>query len=573
MMTEDTGAGRLAGLTGGEFASRCDIDDRTRSHVLPRAILWQSGEPGAVQNAAALLRNNSGQISIGKQDICVLNNRGGGAGLLLDFGIELHGGIRILAHSLGEACACFRLRVRFGESAMEAMSELNDGANATNDHAVRDSIFDVSSLGGTEIGGTGFRFARIDLVDEGSIGIEEARAVFVYRDVECKGSFECSDPLINEIWRTGAYTVFLNMQNYLWDGVKRDRMVWIGDMHPEVSTIQAVFGHDPIVPKSLDFVRDTTALPLWMNDIPSYSMWWVMIHYSWYMQNGDIGYLRQQKDYLLPLLEQLASSVDEGGRSCPEGRRFLDWPSSANPLAVDAGVQALHAMCMETGALLCRCLGEFGLACAYDAVALRLKTCRKDPAGSKQAAALLALAGMEDAAAVNGGILAADGAHRLSSFLGYYVLQARALAGDTAGCLGNIRDYWGGMLSLGATSFWEDFDIDWLRNASRIDELTADDCVDVHGTYGSYCYRGYRHSLCHGWASGPTAWLSQHVLGVRIASPGCREVKILPALGDLEWVNGVYPTPFGAIRVSHEKRSDGSVRTTVEKPDEVKLIQ
>jgi alpha-L-rhamnosidase len=40
----------------------------------------------------------------------------------------------------------------------------------------------------------------------------------------------------------GADTVHLCMQDYLWDGIKRDRLVWIGDMHPEVSTINAVFG-------------------------------------------------------------------------------------------------------------------------------------------------------------------------------------------------------------------------------------------------------------------------------------------------------------------------------------------
>lgn len=43
-------------------------------------------------------------------------------------------------------------------------------------------------------------------------------------------SFNCSDPLLNNIWMMGAYTVQLNMQDYLWDGVKRDRLVWVGDL-------------------------------------------------------------------------------------------------------------------------------------------------------------------------------------------------------------------------------------------------------------------------------------------------------------------------------------------------------
>ena len=64
--------------------------------------------------------------------------------------------------------------------------------------------------------------------------------LLVYKDVEYKGSFSSSDPLINRIWDVGAYTVHLNMQEYIWDGIKRDRLVWVGDMHPETTTIQAL---------------------------------------------------------------------------------------------------------------------------------------------------------------------------------------------------------------------------------------------------------------------------------------------------------------------------------------------
>lgn len=78
------------------------------------------------------------------------------------------------------------------------------------------------------------------------------------------------------------------------------------------------------------------------------------------------------------------------------------------------------------------------------------------------------------------------------------------------------------MLDLGATTFWEDFDIKWLDNAARIDELVPEGKVDVHRSYGDFCYKGFRHSFCHGWASGPTAWLSEHVLGISIVEPGCK---------------------------------------------------
>lgn len=54
--------------------------------------------------------------------------------------------------------------------------------------------------------------------------------------------------------------------------------------------------------------------------------------------------------------------------------------------------------------------------------------------------------------------------------------------------------------------------------------------TDVHRIYGKFCYKGYRHSLCHGWASGPTSWLSEYVFGIRPAGSGrnnCKETIII----------------------------------------------
>ena len=197
-----------------------------------------------------------------------------------------------------------RVRVRFGESASEAMSDVGGPKGATNDHAIRDQTCLIPWLGTHEIGNTGFRFVRIDLVDPDSFVVLKAvRAVFLYRDLPYKGSFRCSDERLNRIWQTGAYTAHLNMQDYLWDGIKRDRLVWIGDMHPETMTICAVFGNVDVVPASLDLVRDDTPLPNWMNGISSYSMWWVLIQHSWYQHHGDLAYLERQKPYLTACLD------------------------------------------------------------------------------------------------------------------------------------------------------------------------------------------------------------------------------------------------------------------------------
>ena len=129
------------------------------------------------------------------------------------------------------------------------------------------------------------------------------------------------------------------------------------------------------------------------------------------------------------------------------------------------------------------------------------------------------------------------------------------------------------MLDLGATTFWEDFNLDWLPDAAPIDALVPAGKKDIHGDYGAYCYKGFRHSLCHGWASGPTSWLSEYVLGVKVIEPGCRTLRVEPHLGDLQWAEGTFPTPYGEVQIRHEKQADGTIRSQIQAPEEVKILQ
>ncbi len=339
------------------------------------------------------------------------------------------------------------------------------------------------------------------------------------------------------------------MQDYLWDGIKRDRLVWVGDMHPETSTIAAVFGYNEVVPKSVDLSRDITPLPQWMNGISAYSMWWIIIHRDWYYHNGDLNYLKEQKEYLVKLLAQLATKIDANGNEKLDAR-FLDWPSSENPKGIHAGLQALMVLAFDAGKDLCKISDEPESVKLCEASIAKLKKNVPDINHSKQAASLMALAGIIPAQKADEEVIAVNGAHDFSTFYGYYMLKAKAKAGDYEGALNNIREYWGAMLNLGATTFWEDFNLDWLPNASRIDELVPEGKKDIHG---DYCYKGFRHSLCHGWASGPTPWLTEYVLGVQVMEPGCKVIKIEPQLGDLTFAEGTFPTPMGIATIKTHK--------------------
>ncbi|NND07614.1 MAG: alpha-L-rhamnosidase [Saprospiraceae bacterium] len=550
-----------------------DLDVRVRERITPEKIIWLSDTTNSqVVNAKALLKKGSGQADLEGRNLC--NLVGGPSmnpSIVLDFGRELHGGIEIVS-GIFEGKHPVNVRITLGESVSEAMSQIAT-STATNDHALREFTVGVPWLGKVHIGNSGFRFAKIEMLDQDrTLKLKEINAISIYRPIPYVGSFRSSDSLLNEIWNVGAYTVHLNMQDYLWDGIKRDRLVWVGDMHPEVMTILSVFGNNEVVPKSLDLIQKITHLPDWMNGISSYSMWWIMIQLEWYWNTGDLSYLQGHQEYLFDLLGVLKSKIDDKGNEQLDGNRFLDWPTSPNKEAIDAGLQAMMVMTFSAGAEIASILGEDEKRSEYLQVIELLQKHVPDPNDNKSAAALLAISGLKSAKEINDAFLSVNPIDGISTFYGYYVLQARALAGDYQGAMEVIKKYWGGMLALGATTFWEDFDLRWMKNAGRIDQITPQGKIDVHATYGDYCYVGLRHSLCHGWASGPTAWLSEHVLGIEILEPGCTKVRVNPHLGELEWVEGSYPTPFGPITVRHSKTASGGIRSEIETPKEIEVV-
>lgn len=547
-------------------------DPRTRRYLTPKRVVLTKGN---VKNEQSLLIQKDNQVGLTEPVVCALSNGADGenAAVLVDFGIEFSGSVRVMVVGIGGGARA-NILVRTGESVMEALTPLGE-KNTTNDHANRDRVMNVGFYSANETNESGFRFLYVELLDKNmSITFKALQGVFHYRDLDYIGSFESSDERVNKIWETAAYTAHLNMQEYLWDGIKRDRLVWIGDTHTEVMTILATFGYNDVVPKSLDHVRDQTPIGTWMNGITAYSIWWLLIHYEWYMHFADKNYLSEQHEYMKSLLTELSKCVGEDGQENLPGRRFLDWPNNEDEVAKHAGLQGLLKLAFDQGAFLMSELGDAETAdiCRKTSEKI-LKYVDPDCNGSKQAASLLSLSGISDPKEINEKLLKPNGAHGYSTFFGFYTLAAKSLANDYEGALTDMKEFWGGMLDMGATTFWEDFNLDWLDNAAPIDDVVPEGKIDIHGDYGAYCYVKFRHSLCHGWASGPCPWLSRYVLGVQVLEPGCRKIKIEPHLCGLKYVKGTYPTPYGVIKVSHTLNNDGMVKSDIEIPDGVELVK
>lgn len=534
-------------------------DERVRDYVLPSKIVLKEGN---FQNDECLLSEKTLQITAREENCLTVQGFGY---IILDFGKEICGGVRILTFQGGG-----RVRLRFGESVSETCAEIKseiNNATATNDHAARDFVVELISMSDQRYGETGFRFLRIDFLDEAKITISSIVGVFEHLSLKQRGFFRCSDSLLNKIYDTAAYTVSLCMQGMLWDGIKRDRLVWVGDMHPETLAVHCLYGEHECVLRSLAFEKNRAILPRFMNNKASYSLWWICLVADEYLQNGTPDFLNENIEYLRNLISVINSMLGEDGcLNFPDERNdfFLDWPTFGKPER-KAGIQALCRYALEK---------VYPFLDSHTAQKAKDIICRLNSSLSagnfKQIVALQALSHQipfEQAAPV----LANGGARGVSTFMSYYILSALTEGGQGEKAVSILKDYYGGMLSRGATTFWEDFNIDWLQESNSIDRLPLEGEKDIHGDFGAYCYKGFRHSLCHGWASGPVPYLTKYVLGVQPLKAGCRQIALSPKLSCLDYIEGVYPTPYGDVEIYHKKQKD-HMKTYIKAPKEVEII-
>ena len=170
----------LAGLLAGGTALAQTKDARTREYVTPVRVVWTQNDE-LISNADALLKEGNGQADFMERVHCDMKStRRQHPAIILDFGREMHGGLQIVT-GMGSTHDA-HIRVRFGESVSEAMCEIDGKNGAGNDHAIRDQEIILPWFGVKEVGNSGFRFVRIDLIDNNTeISLKEVRAVALYR--------------------------------------------------------------------------------------------------------------------------------------------------------------------------------------------------------------------------------------------------------------------------------------------------------------------------------------------------------------------------------------------------------
>jgi len=478
--------------------------------------------------------------------------------LLLDFGREIAG--RLLVESASSSTSI--LSIAYGESEIEALATgMSTGQQGGN--YLGTNVLEVPAKGTVRGPKSGFRYVRIRFLRGAPImSFKFIRAEGIYYPVTYAGSFESSDPLLNRIWETGAYTAHLCMQDGIWDAVKRDRGRWVGDLDVEGRVISTVFGDSVLMQETLRALVPEGSGPV--NGIANYSALWVTSLYNLFLHDGDRKFLASEHDALLHILANMDTGLDADGLFMNGKHQwlFVDWSPGLYAMKREAtiGTNMQYGLAYREAGQLLMTLGDKANSEKYriqgektlDAVqnrfrdndaltygstwqlnALALRADGNDPE-MRKAVWLRVLSHVKQDAPMD---------QVVSPYFNLTVLDAMAKADHKQEALDWLRTYWGGMLAEGATSFWESYDLRWPKSNPHL-SMQAD------GT------SGYFVSMAHGWSSGPTAWLTENVLGITPTSPGYATVDIRPDLLGLEYANGSVPTPHGAI-VIHIDRQKG----------------
>lgn len=483
--------------------------------------------------------------------------------VVLDFGRELTGRVELVSDS----DLPVTVTVQVGESESEAMKAPYLGVNQLT----------IAAHGTGHGPKSAFRFAKIRFVDGGpEVRFKAIRVDDIYYPITYQGSFESSDPLLNRIWEMGAYTAHLCMQDGVWDASKRDRGRWMGDLDVSGRVIEDVFGERSLMEDTLDRLIGPAPVDQHVNGIPGYSSFWFTGVADYYRHTGDKEFLEREHARMVQLLDYVDKEFDARNIYANKSNVWLyvDWSPELNgdtPETRRATTLEFYRAYREAVWML-RELGDTANAVKYEARAAEIEAGAQKylldenmgafgPRWQTNAAAVIggaAQPGQYDAiwkSVLSKVVTGPTNGLIISPYYNYYVIQAMAKTGHREQALKWIRQYWGGMVAEGATSFWEAYDPSWYRE-------------DFHASLQSDNRSGYFVSLAHGWSSGPTAWLMEQVLGIQPTGAGFSTVDIRPDLVDLDWAKGAEPTPHGLLKVDARKRG-GAIAIAVEIPEGV----
>lgn len=380
-------------------------------------------------------------------------------------------------------------------------------------------------------------------------------AEYEYLPLEYRGSFRSSNDTLNRIWDVAAYTFHLNSREFFLDGIKRDRWVWSGDAYQSYLINYYLFFDLELVKRTTLALRGKDPVEQHINTIMDYSFYWIIGVADYYRFTGDIEFIQGIWPKIKTLLDFILSRLNDDGLAewLPGDWVFIDWSTALDKTGALCAEQMLLARALESAAICAQLAGEDAAPYQAKAESLREKidslfwdknqgayidsfqSGRFNVTRHANIFALLFGFAKDDekVQSIIERVLKNDDVPQITTpYFKFYELEVLCAIGDVRAALQTMLSYWGGMLDLGATTFWEEYD-------------PNQDFPEHYAMYGDK----FGKSFCHAWGASPIYLLGRYFLGVRPTSDAYATFECVPDLGGLEWMEGTVPLPGGSVTV------------------------
>lgn len=463
-----------------------------------------------------------------------------GEGMLYDFGRETFGYVR-LSGLVGVA------HIYYGESREEALDK---------DHC---ETLDIVSPH-QELGSKAFRYVYVKTADNSHYDSLSMDYEYAPYDESHSGTFACSDKLLNKIWEVGAYTMDLTTREFFLDGIKRDRWTWSGDAIQSYLMNYYLRFDTECVKRTIRQLRGKDPVTAHINTIMDYTFYWFKSILDYYQYTGDLTFISEMYPKMCTLMDYVLERTNSDG--LVEGKAddwiFVDWVDfpmhKRGVLAFEQILFYKALMTMHTCATLLHQTDPYQQL-AENVIGKTRKLLWNDDCQAWEHAIeegeinhqitkfpnmFAILYDIVDDATKRNIVDSVMENNKIdpitTPYMRFYELEALCMMGRQTQVLQEIRNYWGGMLREGATSFWEKY-------------IPSEQGTEHLAMYG----RPYGKSLCHAWGASPVYLLGRYFLGIQPTQPGYATWEARPNLADLEWMEGRVPTPNGIIHIRMER--------------------
>jgi hypothetical protein len=481
---------------------------------------------------------------------------GKGGDFVLDFGIHLVGYLSFRLESRRDLMdAPCRLRLTFGESPLDVTMGMENVDTWISTSWLPVEIVTVDDCPEyVHIRRRhSFRYLRVEIIDTSpkyhvSFSDVQVRCVSAVAQDQALDAYSFENPVLRDMDHVSIFTLRDCMQTVFEDGPRRDRRLWSGDLRLQALANYSTFRNFDLVKRCIyqfaATAREDGTVPACIFEKPQlagstdyivdYDALFGAIVYDYVSASGDTAVGQELWPILMGCVKRglsfLHPDTHAFDESLGDGWCFLDWMPGLEHSAGEHGVLLFSLKSINKLAALLGKEAPFldtvqKMTAAADAFVSedgRLIVSGPAKQVSYASASWLVLAEAfppEKARSLLLNTLAEPSALKpLTPYLWHHVCDALATAGCFEECVRIMTEYWGGMLTAGADTFWECFDPEDPKKSP----------------YGDI----RNNSFCHAWSCTPTYLLRGKLLsfvGTQEGAPvTVREL-------DEAWIRRQYP--------------------------------